>query len=74
MSPVREARLTPPLTCDTPLIDAVQLPCEQGVLIALANYTLQPLEQMNLQLRTQKPVQRVESVRHGPLRFEQAPA
>lgn len=73
VSPVREAGITPPLTSDTPLIDAVQLPCEQGVLIALANYTLQPQERVGLQLRVPKPVQRVESVRRGPLHFEQAP-
>jgi hypothetical protein len=71
--PVREAGITPPLSCDTPLIDAVQLPCEQGPLIALANYTLQPRERLGLQLRVSKPVQRVKSVRHGPLRFDQAP-
>lgn len=50
--PVREAQITPPLVCDTPLIDAVCLPCEQGVLVALANYTLQPLERVTLELRT----------------------
>jgi hypothetical protein len=72
VSPVREARLTTPLTCDTPLTDAVQLPCEQGVLIALANYTLQPLERVGLQIHLSRPVQRIESVRHGPLRFEPA--
>ena len=43
LTPVRDARLTMSLTCDTPLVDAVELRCEQGVLMALSNHTLRPL-------------------------------
>lgn len=68
--PVRSAKLTPSLTCDTPLIDAVELRCEQGVLIALSNHTLQPLDRIELRLKTDKLVTRVESARHGPIPFE----
>lgn len=71
LTPIREAGLRAPLTCDTPLIDAVPLPCEQGVLVALANYTLRPLDRVTLQLQTDRPVTRIESVRRGALRFEQ---
>lgn len=71
LTPVRLAKLTPSLICDTPLIDAVELRCEQGVLIALSNHTLQPLDRVELRLKTDKPVARVESVRHGPLPVRQ---
>lgn len=70
LTPVRSAKLAPSLTCDTPLIDAVELRCEQGVLIALSNHTLQPLDRIELRLKTDKPVTRVESARHGPISFE----
>jgi hypothetical protein len=70
LTPVRDAQLSPSLTCDTPLIDAVELRCQQGVLIALSNHTLQPLDRIELRWKTDKPVARVESVRHGPIPFE----
>ncbi len=70
LTPVREADVRPPLTCDTPLVDAVGLPCEQGVLVVLANHTLRPLEHLTLEFRTDQPVAYVESVRHGRLPFE----
>ena len=70
LTPVRDARLTPSLTCDTPLVDAVELRCEQGVLIALSNHTLQPLARIGLELKTAGEVRRVESVRIGPISFE----
>ncbi len=71
LTPVREAQLAKPLACDTPLVDAVALPCDQGVLVTLANYTLRPLDRVSLQLQTAEPVVRVESVRRGVLKFEQ---
>lgn len=69
--PVREAKLTPPLTCDAALVDAVYLPCEQGVLIALANHTLSPIPQLKLRFQVARRAIRVESVHRGPLPFEQ---
>lgn len=70
LTPIRSARLVQSLTCDTPLIDAVELHCDQGVLIALSNHTLQPQDRVALRLNTGKPVTRVESVRLGPIPFE----
>ncbi|MCC7419365.1 MAG: hypothetical protein IT428_03695 [Planctomycetaceae bacterium] len=67
LDPVRAAGISPALACDIPLIDAVALPCEQGTLIALSNHTLQPLKRIELRLKTEKPVTRVESVRKGPI-------
>ena len=70
LTPVRDARIMPSLTCDTPLVDAVELRCDQGTLIALANHTLQPLARIGLQLNSAGAVRRVESVRVGPIAFE----
>jgi hypothetical protein len=69
--PVREATVTPPLTCNVPLVDAVYLPCKQGVLIALANHTLSPISQLKLHVQVARPVTRVESVHRGPIPFKQ---
>jgi hypothetical protein len=41
------------------------------MLIMLANYTLRPLGGLTLQLQTIRPVDRVESVQHGTLSFDQ---
>ncbi len=70
LTPIRSAKLTPSLSCDMPLIDAVELRCEQGVLLALSNHTLKPLDRIELRLKTDKPVTRAESVRLGPIPFE----
>ncbi len=70
LTPVRALKLTSSLTCDTPLIDAVELRCDQGILIALSNHTLRPLDRIELQLKSDKPVTRVESVRRGLIPFE----
>jgi hypothetical protein len=62
----------PPLTCDTPLVDAVYLPCTQGVLVALANYTLEPIERLTLNVAGLGSVKTVDSVHRGALPFEQS--
>ena len=68
--PVRAAKLSASLTCDTPLVDAVELRCEQGILVALSNHTLKPQAKVELTLRTNQPIVRVDSVRHGAIKFE----
>jgi hypothetical protein len=70
LTPIRSARLTPSLTCDTPLIDAVELHCEQGVLIALSNHTLHPLDRIELRLNADKLATSVQSARLGQIPFE----
>lgn len=72
LAPAREHGATPLLTCDIPLVDAVYLPCAQGVLIALANYTLKPLEALTLHVAGVEGVTRVESVHHGEIPFERS--
>ena len=62
--------MSPSLTCDTPLVDAVELRCDQGILIALSNHTFQPLARVGLRLKSADAIRRVESVRVGPVAFE----
>lgn len=67
LSPAKAFGGVPQLTCNIPLVDAVYLPCEQGVLIALANYTLEPIEQVTLSLTNLNFITKVESIHHGEL-------
>lgn len=69
LSPTRDTKTL--LTCNVPLVDAVYLPCEQGVLVALANYTLQSVERLELRIRDLRGVTGVQSVHHGEIPFEQ---
>jgi hypothetical protein len=72
LSPARRHGPTPPLTCDVPLVDAVYLPCEQGILVALANYTLEPIEHLTLRVGGVGAVKKVESVHLGDVAFERS--
>jgi hypothetical protein len=69
LRPVRSADVQPPVVCDVPLVDAVCLSCEHGIIVPLANYTLRPVEKLGLAIRAPRPVARVESARHGALEF-----
>ena len=69
LEPVRRAGIEPPLTCSAPLVDAVVMACDAGLVIPLANYTLAPLPEVRFTLRPGRPVGRVESVHHGALQF-----
>ena len=71
LTPVRAAKVTPPLTCSVPLIDAVPMHCARGVVIPLANYTLAPIEKVDFTLRTDSPVERIETIYQGRIEFEQ---
>jgi hypothetical protein len=69
LEPVRDAGIVPPLTCSVPLVDAVALHSDKGIVIPLANFTLAPLEKVRFQLRTSQTIARIESVHHGDLVF-----
>lgn len=69
LTPVRDAQLQPRITCDTPLVDVIALDCDQGVLLALSNFSLTPVRELRLTLRNAGRFQHVESVRHGLLKF-----
>src|SRR5690606_30534309 len=70
IAPVQAANITRPLTCSVPLVDAVYLTSNQGIIIPLANYTLQPIAQMTLEIAIDKPVREVRSVYQGNLQFQ----
>ncbi len=70
LRPVREAGVSPPLTCEVPLVDAVVLDTERGLVIPLANFTLEPRDRVSFTLRTDREIARIESVRHGELAVE----
>ena len=70
LHPVRAAKVDPPLTCSVPLVDAVVLRADNGVVIPLANYTLTPVGQVDFSLRIERPVDRIETVHRRQIEFE----
>ncbi|HSU66772.1 MAG TPA: beta-galactosidase trimerization domain-containing protein, partial [Tepidisphaeraceae bacterium] len=69
LMPVRSAGITPPVTCDLPLVDAVYMTCDQGILVPLANYTLRPIPRLSLSVQASRQIARVESSRLGRIDF-----
>ena len=69
LAPVRAAGVTTPVTCSVPLVDAVCMTCDQGLVIPLANYTLAPLARVEFSVRSERPVRRLESVHQGQIEF-----
>jgi len=72
LGPVRGAAVAAPIACSVPLVDAVYMAHEQGVLVPLANYTLEPIERLSLRVSVPRGVARVESARRGPVAFRQS--
>ena len=52
------------------LVEAFYLEGARGAVVTLANYSLEPIEALDVQVRTRKTVRRVESVRQGKLPLE----
>ena len=71
LAPVRAAKVTPPLTCSAPLVDAVFMPHEKGILIPLANYTAEPIAQLTLRVSVPRAITSAESASHGKIAFKQ---
>ncbi|MCX7705764.1 MAG: beta-galactosidase trimerization domain-containing protein [bacterium] len=71
INPVMEAKTELPVLCDTVLIDAVAMECDKGILVPVANYTLQPMKKINLEVKAKKTVKSVESVHCGKISFVQ---
>ncbi len=71
LRPVREAAVSVPIECSVPLVDAVYMPGEPGVLVPLANWTNQPIAKLSLKVQVPRPIARAESVRFGNLSFRQ---
>jgi hypothetical protein len=71
LSPVHGAKIIPPLGCSVPLVDAVLMHCPAGIVIPLANHTLQALDKVDFTLKIDRPISRVETVYQGKLDFQQ---
>ena len=70
LAPARAAKLNSPIVCDVPLVDAVYMTAPGGIVIPLANYTLQPIKTMTLEIAVEKMPREVRSVHAGVLKFE----
>lgn len=70
VSPARDAKIAPPVVSNVPLVDAVYMEAGREVLIPLANYTLQPIANLTLEISVSNPVREVRSVYHGALKYE----
>ena len=68
--PLQEPCVKRPLKCSVPLVDAVLMESTGGLVIPLANYTLQPLAEVKLEVRVAGQVGRIESIHHGQLIFK----
>src|SRR5205823_12639047 len=71
LTPVRDVGVKPPLECNVPLVDAVYMPHEKGVLIPLANYTNKSIAKLTLTVKLPRPIVRAESVLYGSIPFNQ---
>lgn len=69
LTPVQGAGVEPLVRCDTPLVDVVALPCDAGLLLAISNFSLQPVEKLRLTVAASARVEAITSVRHGKLQF-----
>jgi len=72
LMPARSAKIMAPIACSAPLVDAVFMPHEQGIVIPLANYTAEPIAQLTLKVEVPRPVAQVESALLGRLAFKQS--
>ncbi|MCX7007621.1 MAG: beta-galactosidase trimerization domain-containing protein [Kiritimatiellaeota bacterium] len=71
LTPVREAGVNVPIQCSAPLVDAVYMTHEQGVLVPLANYSNRPIASLALKVTVPRRIAKVESARLGLLAFRQ---
>jgi hypothetical protein len=69
LTPVEAAGVKRPIRCDVPLVDAVYMPHQTGVLVPLANYTNRPLERCTLSVDVPRKITRVESAVRGSIPF-----
>jgi hypothetical protein len=66
----KDAKVEVPIVCSVPLVDAVYMTSAKGIVIPLANYTLQPIKGMTLDISVDKPFREVRSVYQGVLPFK----
>lgn len=71
LAPVREAKIAPPIRCSHALVDAVFMLHDRAILIPLANYTLEPIARLTLQVTVPRRVVKAESAIRGEISFKQ---
>lgn len=71
LMPARAAKIERPIQCSHALVDAVFMPHDQGILIPLANYTLQPISKLTLQVSVPRPIAKAQSATFGEIAFKQ---
>lgn len=74
LQPVRSAKIALPVLCSVPLVDAVYMTSGNDIIIPLANYTLQPIKEMSLDIAVKGPVNEVRTVYQGALKYEKLDA
>ncbi|MDB4358886.1 beta-galactosidase [Verrucomicrobiales bacterium] len=69
LQPVRDIGIEPLLSCELPLIDALPLYSNNGIVIPLANYTLEHQKAVTLRVKIPegRKIDRVTSIYHGDL-------
>ncbi|MBL9133579.1 MAG: hypothetical protein JNG86_20380, partial [Verrucomicrobiaceae bacterium] len=65
------AFISRPIECSHALVDAVFMPSEKGIVIPLANYTLEPIDKLELKITTPKKIAQIESAVRGKVPFQQ---
>ena len=70
--PVRLASVSSSVTVDHPMIETPMLTSSAGIAVTLLNWSGEPLPEVQVDVRSDRNVGRVESVRHGRLRFQSA--
>ena len=65
------AKIVPPIQCSHALVDAVFMPDQKGILIPLANYTLEPNAKLTLKITVSRVVVKAESAVRGSIAFQQ---
>ena len=71
LTPVRSAEVKLPITCSVPLVDAVLMRHDRGLLVPLANYTARPIARLSLRIAVSRPIAKAESAVHGEIAFRQ---
>jgi hypothetical protein len=68
--PVRLADVPLPVAVNRPLVEAPLLASPQGIAVTLLGWTGEPLAEVQVDVRTDRKIGRVESVRRGPQTFQ----
>jgi hypothetical protein len=64
-APVKLAGVKPDVELSTPLVEATLQESEKGAVVTLVNYTMKPIGEMTMTVRTNKPIKRAVAVQSG---------